>query len=543
MSIERIDTALCNGCRLCIDACPMDVIRLDTLVAERDEWPACRLACPAGVDIRSYIYLLREGMIEEAINVLRETLPLPAVTGRVCPHPCESECARQEVDEAVNINSLERFVADYWLQEKAQPVSKIYAAKVAIVGSGPAGLACAYFLTRMGYPVTVFEAMPVLGGMLRLGISEYRLPKDVLDAQINYIKEMGIEFKTGVTIGKDITFKELQKGYQSIFLATGNQLSSQLELEGTELDGVLWGLDFLRDVNLKRKISVKDRVVVIGGGNVAIDVALTARRLGAKEVQIACLESGEKMPAFKDEIEQAVDEGVSINTSWGPKKILGDGKKVTGLELVRCERVFDDAGRFSPSFDDQETKTVKTDMIVLAIGQVPDLSLVPKGVRVTEGGAIQVDPITLETSLTGVFAGGDLIAGALLASVVLAMAAGKRASISIDRYLKGEDLKAGRYLKPDKVRKPPKEGIEEMARQQTPLLPIEQRVGNFKEIKMGFDFDTAHLEAQRCMTCGSRAVITYPDDCQLCLFCERDCPQKAIYVSPEKKVLPMMAWG
>ena len=541
MSIELVDRELCNGCGICVTTCTLDVVRLDTLVADKEEYPSCRLACPAGVDMRSYLYLLKNGMLNEAIEVLRETLPLPAVTGRVCPHPCESECSRKEVDEAVNINSLERFVADYWLKEKAKPARKLYAAKVAIIGSGPAGLACAYFLCRMGYPVTVFEAMPVLGGMLRLGMPKYRLPKDVLDAQINYIRDMGVEFKTGVTVGKDMTFKKLQKGYQSIFFAIGNQLSSRIELEGAEFNGVLWGLDFLRDVNLKREIPVKDRVVVIGGGNVAIDVALTARRLGAKEVQLACLESREEMPAFKDEIEQAVDEGVSINTSWGPKRILGDSRKVTGVELVRCERVFNEVGRFSPSFDEQVTKTIKADMIILAIGQDADLSFVPKGMKITEGGTIQVDPITLEITLPGIFAGGDIVSGP--ASVVDAIAAGKRASVSIDRYLKGEDLKAGRYLRPKRVKKPPKEGIERNARKLTSLLPINQRAGNFKEVEMGFNEDMANLEAQRCMTCGSRATINYVEDCMLCLYCERDCPQKAIYVSPEKKAMPLVAWG
>jgi NADPH-dependent glutamate synthase beta subunit-like oxidoreductase len=480
-------------------------------------------------------------MVKEAIDILREALPLPAVTGRVCPHPCESECSRKEVDEAVNINALERFVADYWLKEKAEPALKIYAAKVAVIGSGPAGLACAYFLSRMGYPVTIFEAKPVLGGMLRLSMPEYRLPKDVLDAQINYIKDMGVEFKAGTAVGKDVTLEGIRKDYSAIFYATGNQLSRKVEISGTELDGVLWGLDFLMGVNLKRGTKVKDRVVVIGGGNVALDVALTALRSGAKKVELACLESAEKMPAFKEEINQAVDEGVNIHASWGPRKILGDSGKVTGIELVRCEGVFDKEGRFSPCYDEKVTKTIKADTIILAIGQAADLSLIPRELKITKGGTIQVDPITLETTLPGIFAGGDIVSGP--ASVVEALAAGKRASISIDRYLKKEDLKAGRYLLPKRVKKPPKEGIERMARNLTSLLPVGQRAGNFKEVKMGFNEDTANLEVQRCMTCGSRAIITYVEDCMLCLYCERDCPQKAIYVSPEKNVMPLAPWG
>ena len=540
--IERIDADLCNGCGICVDSCTMDCIRLDTLVAERGEYPPCRLACPAGVDIRSYIHLLKEGMIEEALSVLREALPLPAITGRICPHPCELECARKDIDGAVNINSLERFVADYWLQENAQPVRKIYAAKVAIVGSGPAGLAAAYELAKKGYPVTVFEALPVLGGMLRIGVPEYRLPRDVLDAQINYIRDVGVEFKTNTAIGKSMTLDDLKnEGYQAVFFAIGAQLGQKLDIEGTKLNGVLWGLDFLRDANLKRGVKVKDNILIIGGGNVAIDVALIALRLGAKEVQLACLESREEMPAYEEEIQQAIDEGVIINVSWGPKRILGDGKKVTGMELVRCVAVFDKEGRFNPSYDEKVTKTIETDMVILAIGQTPDLSLIPRSVRKTEEGTIQVDPVTLETTLPGVFAGGDVTSAP--GPVVEAIAAGKEAAISIDRYLKGEELKARRGEKPKRVRKLPKEGIEKVAREATPLIPVDQRGGNFKEVKTGFSEDTMMFEARRCMTCGSRAIIKYPEDCMLCIYCERDCPQKAIYVSPEKMVPPLLAWG
>jgi NADPH-dependent glutamate synthase beta subunit-like oxidoreductase len=282
-------------------------------------------------------------------------------------------------------------------------------------------------------------------------------------------------------------------------------------------------------------------VVVVGGGNVAVDVALTALRSGAKKVEMVCLESEGNMPAFKEEIIQAIDEGVSIHNSWGPKKILGDGGKVTSIELVRCESVFDQRGRFCPSYDESVTKTIEADTIILAIGQAADFSLIPQDLKLTQGGTVQVDPISLETTFPGIFAGGDIVSGP--ASVVEAIAAGKRASVSIDRYLKKQDLKAGRYFSPKRVQNPPQDGIEKQARNQTNLLPVKDRNGNFKEVKMGFKEDTANLEAQRCMTCGSRAIISYVDDCQLCLYCERDCPQKAIYVSPEKKVIPLMPWG
>ncbi|MCE5253167.1 MAG: FAD-dependent oxidoreductase [Actinomycetia bacterium] len=540
MSIELVDRELCNGCGICVTACPLDVIRLDTLAADKGEYPSCRRACPAGVDMRSYLYLLRDGMIEEAMEVLRDALPLPAITGRVCPHPCESECSRNEVDEAVNINALERFVADRWLDEKAEPVPQVYAAKVAVVGSGPAGLACAYFLSRMGYPVTVFEARPVLGGMLRLGIPEYRLPRTVLDTQLGYIGRMGVEFKSGIAVGRDVTLEAVQKEYAAVFYAVGNQSSRRLEIDGVGLGGVSWGLDFLAGVNLKRVTGVKGRVVVIGGGNVAVDVALTALRLGAESVEMVCLESVGTMPAFKEEIDQAVEEGVRIYDGWGPKRILGAGGEAAGVELVRCTCVYDGRGRFRPTYDERLTKTIGADAVILAVGQTVDPASIPEKLKTTAGGTIQVDPVTLETTCPGVFAGGDVVSGP--ASVVEAVAAGRRASTSIDRCLKKQDLKGGRRLLPKRVKRPPKEGVESVARNAAPVLAAGQRAGNFKEVKLGFDEDTADLEVQRCMTCGSRAVISYVDDCMLCLYCEQDCPQTAIYVSPEKKVLPLMPW-
>ena len=541
MSISRIDSSLCNGCGLCVDACPQDVIRLDSMPAGKEEVPTCTIACPAGVDMRRYMHMIEGDMPDEAAAILREALPLPAVTGRVCPHPCESQCTRREVDEAVNINGVERFLGDYWLREKAQPVRAIYAGKTAVIGSGPAGLACAYFLCRMGYPVTVFESMSALGGMLRVGIPEYRLPRRTLDAQIDYIRDMGVQFRTGVTIGRDLSLEELKNQYDCVFVAVGNQVSKRLELEGRELDGVLLGLDFLRDVNVKHEATVKKRVVVVGGGNVAVNVALTALRLGAKEVQMACLERREEMPAYEEEIRQAVEEGVIIQASSAPGRILGENGRVVGIDLVRCIQVFDKDGAFNPLCDEQKSASLKADMVILAVGQKPDLSLLPGGVTTTERGTVKVDPVTLETGMPGIFAGGDVVSSGT-SSVVEAIAAGRKASVSIDRYLRGEDLRSGRYAKPAKVKTPPKDGVAPWARRTIPSLPVSERVGNFREVKIGFSEDMVRLEAQRCMTCGSRAVITYPEDCMLCLYCERDCPVHAIYVSPEKTARPMVAW-
>jgi len=541
MAIKQIDDAKCVGCGVCVNSCSMDVLRLNQFHIEKEEITPCRSACPAGVNMRGYIYLLTEGKLEEAMNLIREALPLPAITGHVCFHPCEKECARKEVDEAVNINALERYVADYWLQEKAKPALRMYVKKVAVVGSGPAGLAAAYDLVKMGYPVTVFEAQPLLGGMLRTGIPEYRLPENILDAQIDYIKGMGVDFRTGVSFGKDLTLSELRKNeYGAILFAIGAQQSRRIEIDGAQLPDVLWGLDFLREVKLKGKVRIKDRVVVIGGGNVAIDAALTALRLGAKDVRIVCLECREEMPAHEEAIKTAIDEGVDISVSWGPRRVVGDRKSVKEIELVRCLSVFDKTGKFKPSFDEKTTRSMETDMVIFAIGENTDLSILPREIK-TDNNHILADPVTLETSLPGVFAAGVAVSGP--GSVVEAIASGKKAAVSIDRYLRGKDLRSGRDAGVNVVKKPPREGVEKRPRQAIPLLPVDQRKSNFNEIKMGFDQDRAEQEERRCMACGSRAFIKYLEDCMTCYTCERDCPEKAIFVSPEHVLPKVSSWG
>ncbi len=530
--IQVIDEAKCTGCGKCFSLCPLDTLRLDT---RQREVPSCQAACPAGVDIRGYMYWLKLGEPGQAIGLLREALPLPAITGRVCFHPCETDCARNDVDEAVNINALERFVGDSWLEAEAPPFVRRHAARVAVVGSGPAGLACAYFLTMMGYATTIFEAEAQPGGMLRMGIPAYRLPRDVLDAQIKYIREMGVEFQTGTTIGKDLALDDLKnRGYRAVFLAIGNQLSKKIEIAGAGLGGVFWGLDFLRDINIGHRVPVKGKVLVIGGGDVAMDVALSALRLGARQVEVACLESREQMPAHEENIRLALEQGVKISASWGPLRINGNNR-VSGVELARCTSVFNKQGKFNPCLDDEQTRFVTADMVILALGQETDLSFFPELV-VRPGGTMKTDPATLATAVPGVFAGGDAVSGP--SSVVEAIASGKKAAVSIDRYLKGETLKAGRLRKPEPVARVPKEGMEPMARQATPLLPADKR-GDFSEVKGGFGEEAAMIEAERCLTCGSKAYIAYPEDCMTCFACELRCPYEAIYVHPFKELLPL----
>jgi NADPH-dependent glutamate synthase beta subunit-like oxidoreductase len=352
---------------------------------------------------------------------------------------------------------------------------------------------------------------------------------------------MGVDFKTGVTFGKDLTLGGLRKNeYEAILLAIGAQQSRKMEIEGAHLTDVLWGLDFLKDIKLNRKVRVKERVVIIGGGNVAIDAALTAHRMGAKEVRIICLEGKEEMPAHEEAIRTAMDEGIDIRVSWGPKRVISDRGKVTGIELIRCLSVFDEAGKFKPSFDEKTTRFMETDMVIFAIGESTDLSVLPREMK-TDNNHIMADPVTLETNLPGVFAAGVAVTGP--GSVVEAIASGKKAAASIDRYLKGKDLKAGREAEVKVVKKPPREGVEKKSRQAIPLLPVDQRKSNFNEIKMGFGKETAEQEERRCMACGSRAFIKYLEDCMTCYSCERDCPEKAITVSPEPISAGVSSWG
>ncbi|UCC32956.1 MAG: FAD-dependent oxidoreductase, partial [Candidatus Bathyarchaeota archaeon] len=399
----------------------------------------CKHVCPVSIDIPRYIHLIDGGRFAEAAAVIRESVPLPRVLGHVCHHPCEDECRRGKLNEAMAICALKRFAAEHDTEswkirlKRAPPTGK----RVAIVGSGPAGLTAARYLERKGHAVTIFESQPELGGMMRFGAPAYRLPRAVLKKEITGILELGVDVKTGVQIGEDLPLEDLENQYEAILLTTGAPLSKRLKIDGAELKGVLWGVEFLRDVNSGRDAKVGERVLVVGGGNVAMDAARAALRLGAREVQLACLECREEMPAHKWQIEEAVEEGVILKASWGPKRILGEGDAVTGIELVRCTTVFDKEGRFNPSFDEEETTSVKADTVIIAIGQASDLSFLHgrSDIQAT-GGSIEVDGGTLRTGVPKIFAGGDVVTGA--ASVVEAIAAGRKAAISINTFLGGD---------------------------------------------------------------------------------------------------------
>lgn len=505
----------CKFCGACIEVCPTGALtELDTRLTG-EALVRCKDTCPAHIDVPRYIRLIAKEKFNAALAVIREKVPFPLTLGYVCAHPCEKECRRGEVNESIAICGLKRFTAEQngnWETKVAPTTNK----RVAIVGSGPAGLTAAYYLAKLGHSVTVFETLPEPGGMMRVGIPDYRVPKDVVvKKEIEEIIKTGIEIKLNTRIGSDITFEELRQNHDAIFLATGAHLTRPLNIEGVDLDEVYQGVYLLHDRALGKipnDLFEGKRVVVIGGGNVAIDAARTALRLGAKEVQLNCLESSEEMPAHPWEIQYAAEEGTIINCSWGPKRICGDDKRVTGVEFICCTAVFDEAGRFNPSYDETVSTSIEADAVIMAIGQASDTSYLGENskVELNRGGTIKVDKSTLETNVRGVFSGGDVASGP--ASVIDAIAAGRTAAISIDKYLGGEGEIDETLVKTEKPspRIGQEEGFAEKARIQMPCLGVEDRLKGFVDIELGFNKEMAIEEAKRCLQCDLRLQILPP---------------------------------
>jgi heterodisulfide reductase subunit A len=540
-----VDISNCTSCGECAKVCPVSrpsewqegmaqrkaVYRPfpqavpNVFTIDKRGLPPCRATCPAGVNSQGYVALISQGKFKEALEVVRRTMPFAGVCGRICTHACEKECERGKFDEPIAIRLLKRFAFDNEMEmvksgKLTLPDEKIPAAdakKVAVVGAGPAGLTAAVDLVDRGYSVMVCEATPSAGGMLRWGIPEYRLPKNIVDYEIELIRRKGIKFFYNTRIGKDITLETLRENNAAVFISLGMQSSRKLGVEGEDLTGISYGVEFLRQASDKSNPpEIKGKVLVVGGGNVAVDVARTARRLGAATVEMVCLEQGYEMPASPEEITATLAENITINNGWGPKRILGNGK-IEGIELKRCIRVYDENRRFSPVYNDNDTTSIKADLIIVAIGQALEKQSIDSMGIATERGSFKADPVTLQTSINNVFAGGDSVTGPK--DVISAVAQGKEAAISIDRYLTGINLKAGRPEPRERVKDVDKTGVVKKARKLAPELEVKDRQG-FIEVELGFDEKSAVEEANRCLNCGV---------CSECMSCVAVCERKAIH--------------
>ena len=491
--------------------------------------PPCQAACPLHMEIREYIDLIAQGRVMEALKVIRDGNPFPSICAHVCTHPCEDNCRRGQLDKPLAIRALKRFAVEFGGDRMIQAEAETtHSEKVAIVGSGPAGLACAYYLRKLGYPATIFEAYSELGGMLRVGIPQYRLPREVLDTEVQRLIQMGVEIRTNTRVVSLDLLSDM--GYKAIFLTIGAHQSLRLGIDGEDSPGVLDGATFLREVNLGLRPLLGEKVAVVGGGNVAIDAARTAVRLGAKRVSILYRRSQAEMPADPAEVEQALEEGVDILFLAAPTSI----RRVNGHLDVTCVRMElgepDSSGRRRPVPIKDSDFNKELDTLIAAIGQAPQI---PKdfNLRMGRGSTIQVDPVTLTTTRAGVFAGGDAVSGP--ATVVEALATGRLAALRIDDYLQHryplaskevrETLAGDLFSKTSEV-------IKRTDRVEPSTLPPEARTKDFTPLELVYDWKTAVNEARRCLRCGMGAEILSQDKCATCLTCLRVCPYHVPYL-------------
>jgi formate dehydrogenase beta subunit len=550
----------------------------------------CMQACPVHTQAGRYVSLIAQGRYEEAYRYARVPNPFASICGRVCGHPCETACRRGQFDTPISIRALKRFVTERYGPESRNPIDVfpekpkvVHPEKVAIIGSGPAGLSAAHDLAVLGYQVTVFEASSLPGGMLHLGIPEYRLPRDVLQAQIREILDLGPELRLNSRLGRDFSLADLRaQGYQAVLLAFGLHRSRDLNVPGNDLDGVVKGIDFLLNVNLGYRFSIGKKVVVIGGGNVAIDVARSALRqqqrqtmevlgssllpdtlspsemtvamnelmdvaraalrMGAREVHLICLESREEMPAHEEEIEEGSEEGLKIHPSLGPKSFVGSNGKLTGVETIRCTSVFDAQHRFNPVFEAGSESVIPCDTVILAIGQASDISfLTPAdGIEITRQGTPKINPESLMTTAPGIFAAGDIAFGPRL--VISAVADGKKAAEQIDKHLRGAEWKP----KPKYVQvtvldhHEMAEHYDEYSRLAVPVIPLERRTG-VAEVEIGFTEEQAREEASRCLQCWINTIFEGNEEegteCILCGGCVDVCPENCLQLVPLSQLI------
>lgn len=499
--------------------------------------PPCITSCPVNTDVQAFISLTRQGRLKEALDVIRERCTLPASLGRICHHPCESECRRKKVDEAVSIRSIKKFVTDVCRNVPyPSPVPKTKNKKIAIIGGGPSGLTAAYDLAREGFNITIIEKNDSLGGTLYTGVPRYRLPKDALDWDVKSITSLGIDVKTNTEIGKDIQFDAIKKDFDAVLLAVGLPISKKIPIPGIDAEGVFFALPFLRKINLQEEVKIKGKVIVIGGGNVALDVARTALRLGAEKVTIAYRRTEADMPARTDEIEDAKKEGVKISTLLAPERIVEEGGKVTGIVLKRCLSVLDENGAFNLKYDDTDLTAYEADIIIISIGQEADLSAFKgTGLLFDDNDRLYFNQSTMQTNLPKVFACGEVVTGP--GSCVEAIKSGHKAASAIKAYLEDKEFieKTNEYISViDDIPASTLDKITKLARFSEPLLDITERTRTFKEISTGFELKAAMIESQRCMACGGATINQ--EKCAVCLNCVRICPFSAPNIKDGKEV-------
>jgi len=543
----------------------------------------CMMACPAHTNAGRYVSLIAEGRFEEAYRFARDPNPLASICGRVCAHPCETACRRGEIDRPISIRALKRFLTERHGPESRHPIgpstrpSAKLPYKVAVVGGGPVGLSAAHDLALMGYSVTIFEASPVAGGMLYLGIPEYRLPRSVVEAQVREILETGdITLKLNAAAGRDFTVGQLRnQGFDAVLIAVGAHKSRDLSIPGVDLDGVHRGIEFLLNVNLGYKFTIGKNVLVIGGGNVAMDVArsaarevlrqhdipgeitpsdenlqavathemmdisLSALRMGAREVGLVCLEQREEMPAALEEIEEAETEGIIMHPGFGPKRVLGRDGRVVGLECLKTKSVFDENRRFNPAFYENSETQFECDTVILAIGQAPNLDFLRRedGVQISPRGLIHVNRDTLMTSASGIFAGGDCAFGPRL--IIDSVGDGKRAAAGIDEYLRGHKHPEPQVQVEVLNRWQMAADYMNLQRQAIPMLSLDRRTG-MTEVELPYTEQEAIAEAQRCLKCYINTILEGSEadgtDCIICGACVDVCPEYCFELVPLNRI-------
>ncbi len=578
--VARVEPENCVACGRCVEVCPAGAVKLGQKLCTKDgpvEYPRqelpdetrwgpekwtidyrdknrincydtgtspCKTACPAHIAVQGYLKLAAQGKYREALQLIKRENPFPAVCGRICNRRCEDACTRGTVDQAVAIDEVKRFIAQQDLNAERRfipdrVVPKLlggFEEKIAIIGAGPAGLSCAYYLAEKGYKPTVFEKNGKPGGMLRYGVPSFKLEKDVIDAEIDIIRQLGVEIRCGVEVGKDDTLDELRaQGYKAFYIAIGCQGGRRANIPGEDAGGVMTAVDFLRTVGGDESYPVRGKAVVVGGGNVAIDVARTAVRCGAESVKMFCLEPRDKMPASEEEIEGAAADGVALDCGWGPKEIRVENGKVTGVVFKKCVSVWDAEGRFNPTYDENDTMTVDCDRVFLSIGQSIIWGNLLKGSRVKlgRGQGAEADKLTYQTAQPDIFVGGDVYTGPKFA--IDAIAAGKEAAVSLHRFVQpNTSLTIGRnrrdFIELDKTNALIDINYDTAPRQKPGYNEALRRT--FRDGSETFTEEQVRAETARCLSCG--ASVVDPNKCIGCGLCTTKCGFDAIHLHRER---------